>query len=211
MIRDVDSSLAAWLAVLAPGVPVTFGVPGDLGSDDVVTTLVLHLFDVQEEPGGGAAWAPVRDGAGRVVGRMPPQRRYRLRYLLTAAAADTLAEHELLGHVLAGCALHEVVPAAHLAGALAMAGGDVVVRCAPARGDAGPDRPAADPAEGWRATRRTTLELWVTAPLTLDAWQEAAPPPGHVELGAVRKSRSQALSTPAATEAQPPTRRVTEH
>ncbi|MGH8574430.1 MAG: Pvc16 family protein, partial [Gammaproteobacteria bacterium] len=107
MLRDVDISLAAWLSgFLPPGTDVVFDLPsfdGPSARPDDRVVLALHLHDVREEgeltPGD---WNELRNDEGRLVGRLPPQRRYRLTYLLTAWAADTLDEHELLGTVLAG-------------------------------------------------------------------------------------------------------------
>lgn len=182
VIHDLDTTLAAWLGVLLPGVPVSFDVDGRDSEPDGSSALSLHLFDVQEEPGAGTAgWAPLRDADGRMIGRLPPLHRYRFRYLMTATAKETLDEHELLGRVLTGCALHEVVPHEHLTGSFAAAEAEVLVRCAPARPDGPPQ-----PGEGWRVSRRTTLELSVLAPLVLDAMQEVASAPTSIDLGTHR-------------------------
>jgi hypothetical protein len=182
VIRDLDTTLSAWLGALVPDVPVTFGVLDPQASSDGSSSLWLHLYDVHEEASVGAAgWMPVRDADGRTVGRVPPLRRYRFRYLLAASAKGTLDEHELLGRVLAGCALHETVPAEHLSGALASAEGEVLVRCAPVRVDG-----QGEWDQSWRAARRTSLELSVLAPLLLDVVEEVGPAPRSIELGSSR-------------------------
>jgi hypothetical protein len=185
VIRDLDTTLSAWLGALVPGVPVTFGIPDPDTPADGSVSLWLHLYDVHEEASVGAAgWMPVRDADGRTIGRVPPQRRYRFRYLLTASAKATLDEHELLGQVLAGCALQEAVPEKHLNGSLATAEGEVLVRCAPVRADG-----LGEWGETWRAVRRTSLELSVLAPLLLDVVQEVGPAPSSIELGSSRLGR----------------------
>lgn len=97
MLRDVSVSLAGWLAGQLPaGSTVTF----DAIADDARTTPVLGLYlhNVREEAEvthGG--WSELRADDGSLVGRLPPQRRYRMSYLVTAWSTDTLAEHDLLG------------------------------------------------------------------------------------------------------------------
>lgn len=176
MLRDVDVSLAAWLATyLPPGGDIVF----DIATPPAPPAVALYLHDVREEaeltPGN---WSDVRGDGGVLVGRIPPQRRYRMTYLITAWAADTLAEHEILGNVLAGCAMHHVVPPDALRGCLADGDQVVMVRCAPF------DR-ACDPRELWAAWRlppRTTLELSVLAALPVAALVELAAPPRNLDL-----------------------------
>jgi hypothetical protein len=186
VIRDLDATLVAWLDALLPGVPVSFDgaqlLPPREPERDGTTGLVLHLYDVEEEPDAGShAWTDLRDAEGRVVGRTPPQRHYRFRYLVSARAKETLDEHELLGRVLAGAATGEVLAPEHLVGSLALGDARVVVRCAPSRGGT-----RSDSDEGWRATRRTSLELSVLAPLIVGTVAEVGPAPGTVQLGAGR-------------------------
>jgi hypothetical protein len=58
------------------------------------------LFDIREEIDRRPAdYQEVRDGE-TYAGRRPPTRFYRLRYLVTAWASDTRAEHELLGGIV---------------------------------------------------------------------------------------------------------------
>ena len=177
MLRDVDLSLAAWLSGYLPaGGDVVF----DHGSADKSSlALALYLHDVREEgemtPG---SWSDIRGDAGVLVGRMPPQRRYRMTYLLTAWAGDTLTEHEILGNVLAGCAMHHVLPADCLRGCLADSEQPVMVRCAP--GERG-----CDPRELWAAWRmapRTALELSALAPLPISALVDFPAPPRKIDL-----------------------------
>jgi hypothetical protein len=181
VLRDVDVSLASWLTGYLPeGGSIGF----DIASPPDPPALGLYLHDVREEaeltPG---SWSDVRGDDGVLVGRLPPQRRYRMTYLVTAWARDTLAEHEILGNVLAGCALHHVVPAASLVGCLAEDGQAVMVRCAPH------DR-ACDPRELWAAWRippRTALELSVLAALPVSALVEMVAPPRRVGLNSTSR------------------------
>lgn len=187
MLRDVDTSLAAWLVeYLPPGAGVVFDAPDQIrdGHQPAGTALGLFLHEVREEAEiTPADWSSVRGDGGQVIGRLPPQRRYRLTYLMTAWAGDRLTEHELLGNVLAGCAVHHIIPTSSLQGCLVDAGQPVMIRCAPF------DR-GCDPRELWAAWRippRTALELSVLAPLPITALTTVPPAPRRLELNSARK------------------------
>lgn len=190
VIADVDATLAAWLGGLVPDVRLSFAPPGGEPpapgrsrsatagkAEPPVLSVLLHA--VREDPDGSlAGWDEVRDEHGVMVGRTPPPRRYRLTYLLVATATEPLAEHEVLGSVLVGAARDEVVPGAHLAGALAHADGPVLVRCAPPAGTADAQHLWAS----WGCPARLALELTVLAPMPTSFLLAAAPPPARVEL-----------------------------
>jgi hypothetical protein len=183
VIRDVDATLTAWLSSLLPRVTVACEAPPEIAAPPKAPRLSLFLDDVREDPDSGTAgWAPLRGEDGVVVGRLPPAKSYRLVYLLIAQALDASAEHDILGRVLAGTALHEAVPSEFLTDGLAETGQAVLVRCAPASR-------TIDPRElwaGWGVAPRTTLELSVLAPLPLSFVADVASPPKHIELGAQR-------------------------
>ena len=206
VIRDVDDSLVSWLGEMVPTVPVELGPPADpeARTRKGAASIALFLHEVREDADGSAAgWSELRNDEGRLVGRMPPSRRYRLTYLVFATAQDVRTEHDLLGRVLAGSALTEVVPPEHLAGSLADVEATMIVRCAPARGHA-------DPSELWAAWRlapRTTLELSVLAPLPLSYVAEVAEPPSSVDL----RVRRGAADPAAPTAPRPAPRRPRVH
>ncbi|MFC4857277.1 Pvc16 family protein [Actinophytocola glycyrrhizae] len=111
MLRDIDTALTALLTAAVPGAPVQLGA----GGTEHGLRVLLH--DVREEPDALAAtWQDEHDADGRVVARRPPVRRYRLRYLVFAVAADRAAEHDWLGRVLVALAAHQVVPTGLLPG-----------------------------------------------------------------------------------------------
>lgn len=180
----MDTSLSAWLSGYLPaGAAVVFDAPTGRSSNGS-PALGLYLHDVREEAEiTPSNWSSLRGEDGQVIGRQPPQRRYRLTYLVTAWANDPLYEHELLGNVLAGCALHHTIPAVALRGSLAEAGQAVMVRCAPVeRG--------CDPRELWAAWRippRTSLELSVLAPMPVAALVQVASPPREIDVRSARK------------------------
>jgi hypothetical protein len=186
VIRDVDATLAAWLARHVPGVRISFAPPGHETAKGGAAVLSVHLYGVREDADGSlSGWDVVRDQKGVVVGRTPPSRRYRLTYLLVATAADTLTEHDVLGRVLAGAVQDEVVPQEFLAGELVHAERDVLVRCAPATGTADPQHLWAT----WDCPARTALELSVLAPMPMSFLLSAPPPPSHIDLRTSRDGR----------------------
>jgi hypothetical protein len=182
VFRDVDTSLEAWLSdFMPPGTDVVFDISA--GRSDGRAALGLYLHDVREEgeltPGD---WSGVRNDEGRLVGRWPPQRRYRLTYLVTAWAEHVLDEHELLGTVLAGCAAQHTLPTGALRGSLVDAGQPIMIRCAPANR-------LCDPRELWAAWRmppRTALELSVLAALPVSLLTNLSKPPRKIDLSSAQ-------------------------
>lgn len=184
MIHDVDRSLSAWLGRCLPdGAATSFTCPSASWVDDPPEPLLVNgfLYDIREDVSALTGDVQeIRDAEGVVVGRRPPTRRYRLRYLLTAWVADgsPFAEHELLGAVLAGCVAHQAIPADCLTGSLAGAGQLVTVRCAPAD-----EQPVG--AALWShlgAPPRTTLDLVAIAPLAPPARTDLAAPATEFDL-----------------------------
>ncbi|GAA2807346.1 Pvc16 family protein [Crossiella cryophila] len=93
MITDVDQAVRAVLTEALGGTAlVEFALPTDPPEDPV---LALLLRDIRAEAG-GSDWTDIRDETGRVVGRRPPVRRFRLTYLLCAQAREPEQEHRLL-------------------------------------------------------------------------------------------------------------------
>jgi hypothetical protein len=186
VIRDVDETVSAWLAELLPGVAISFESPPpreERKGRAAGPTLWLHLHHVRADPDGSTVGTrSLRGDDGVVIGRVPAIRRFRLIYVLTAHAADTLTEHDILGNVLARSAVYEVIPDEFLRGSLAVAERGVHVRCAPAEREV-------DLRELWGAFRiapHTALELSVLAPLTSEYVEEVAAPPSRLEMGSGR-------------------------
>lgn len=203
VLSDADDSLAGWLATLVPaGTAVALFGPDP--SEDTprpraetgAGTLLVHLHRVRESPdGSGAGWNELRSAEGAVVGRVPPTRRYRLTYLLTAVATDVRTEHDILGHVLSGSAATEVVPAAHLRGSLAVdAGGEpvaVLARCAP-------EESFVDPAvlwAAWRIAPRASLEMSLLVPMPQSYVGKVPDAPREIDLQSSRREPPPELAT----------------
>jgi hypothetical protein len=125
VLADVDLSLAAWLsAALPPRTEIDFGPPAQHieGRARAHPRVSVFLHAVEEDiTGMPAGEIRLRDAAGRPTGVMLPTRRYAVTYLLTAQAADPLAEHRLLGAVLVAHANQDQLGPEHLRGVLAEA------------------------------------------------------------------------------------------
>jgi len=188
MLRDADLSLANWLKqVLPPGTGVRFDAPRadwerrKSGSAFVSVFLRDVHRDAQDLPRSG--WSDARDQNGRIVGRQPAPRYYRLSFLVTAwaeAGGDgsdetsrrTLEEHELLGLLVDACTAAEAIPDDQLTGALAEAGIPTFVRCA--ADDTG--RSAQGLWSGFGIAPHAHLELELVAPVVPAMVTELAPP-----------------------------------
>jgi hypothetical protein len=208
MIGDLDATLTAWLSELVPYASVSLTSPdGAAGTTKQSrAALALTLVDLQEEQSAGThSWSSHRSDEGQVVGRVPPRRVYRFTYLITAFAKDTVAEHELLGNVLVGLASEEVVPEPHLRGVLSDCGRSLMVRLAPER----PEAAHLERWGPWQLTRRTTLELCVTAPIPAGALEAVAPVPSQFHLAASGSYRPPP-SEPAPQSGRRPTGRISE-
>lgn len=197
MFDEIDLALAALLtAALPDGTAVRPGAR----RDEPGIGLLLH--DVREDTTARAAlWEDVHDDRGHVTGRLPPMRRYRLRYLLVATAPDAATEHAWLGRALVALAECSVVPAEHLTGPIGAAGLPVPVQVAP------PDLPAASPGVLAEVGSRTTVELVVIAPCARAARTDLRPAPEVVSLGV---SGQVPAPLPRGRSAVPPRRRISE-
>jgi hypothetical protein len=210
VIEDLDASISAWLSTVAPYASISLESPDAVSATDPGDrpTLTLQLLDVREDQAAGTlGWSTLRNEDGVAVNRLPPNRRYRFTFLVSAVAADAGTEHAALGTVLVGLSGDDVVPEKHLRGALSDCAGELVVRCAPAREDS--DR--RDRWAPWHLSGyRTALELEVLAPLPQAAVHDVVAPPSHFELHSAPRypGRAPADGAPAATPRRPITRIV---
>ena len=198
MLRDADLSLVNWLErVLPPGTGVRFDAPHadwerrGSGSAFVSVFLCSVSRDGQDLPRSG--WSEARDRDGRVVGRQPAARYFRLSYLVTAWAGAagggddassrrTLEEHELLGLLIDACTNTDTLADDHLAGALAASGIPCFMRCA------GEDaaRSADGLWSGFGIAPHAYLGLELVAPVVPAMVTELAPPAREIVLVAGR-------------------------
>lgn len=205
VLRDADRSLANWLGQELPsGVGLRFEPPAPQWVAKPPEPLFINAFLLsirQDARGAQSGWSELRDGDGRVVGRQPTTRYFRLTYLITAWASGpagdaVMAEHEVLGFVLGACARHGCLPGDCLEGVLAESGAETAFECAPA------DSPAAAGAlwAGLGLAPRAHLELVLVAPAKPAVLTDLAPPAREIVLNA---GQEPAVSRPAAVSPSP--------
>lgn len=200
VLYDVDASIEAWLgAALPAGVAVSFAAPGERGPDDR-PALHLHLHLVREDADGSTVgWEELRDLDGALAARLPPDRRYRIVYLVTACAADVAVEHEVLGHFLLAAAAYGVLPEAYLRGSLVEDPRAILMRAAPSM-------PLTDPAALWAAWRiapRAVLEFSLLVPMPRAPLTELAVAPREIDLRSERRAPQPMGAGPAGPRAAP--------
>ena len=105
MIHDVDESLRALVrrdVLNGANVDVSFEAPTrDWSSRRNSPTLNLYLYDIHEDlQRREVQHEEIRGDNGRVIGRRPPPRRFKLSYLVTAWTQRPEDEHRLLSAVL---------------------------------------------------------------------------------------------------------------
>lgn len=183
MLADIASSLRAWLVTeLSPGTEVGFDSPGLLAAIDRrprhAGIVNLFLYGVNENLDGvPAGRVLVRDADGRVTGASAPTRSYHVSFVVTAWAADTTEELDLLGAVLGAHADQDCLVADFLHGSLNELDTALPVRIGWS--------PVARGPEFWGAVGvplRAALDLTVTVPVLPSRTQPAAPPVRSVDL-----------------------------
>jgi uncharacterized protein DUF4255 len=183
VLADIASSIRAWLAnELSPGTEIGFDSPGLLAAIDRrprhAGILNLFLYGLRENlEGVPAGRVQVRDAAGRVTGTRAPTRSYYLSYVVTAWAADTAEELELLGAVLGAHADQDCLTADFLRGSLGDLDTALPIRIGWS--------PVAREHDFWSAAgvpMRAALDLTVLVPVLPSRLRSAAPPVETVDL-----------------------------
>ncbi|HLX34134.1 MAG TPA: DUF4255 domain-containing protein [Candidatus Limnocylindrales bacterium] len=178
MIHDVDESLRALVkrdALNGSGVDVAFDAPTkDWVARRNAPVVNLYLYDIREDlTRRETAWMDVRGGDGRVMERRLPPRRYRLSYLATAWTSRPEDEHRLLSSLLAAFVQHEFFPPDLLQGALQGEETPVLITVALPPAD---ERKIADTWSALGGELKPSLDVVVTAPLSIARSLEAGPP-----------------------------------
>jgi hypothetical protein len=124
VIHDVDESLRTLVERdVAPGsaVEVSFEAPNrEWAARRNTPTLNLYLYDIKEDLERRQVQVDeVRDDRGVVTDRIPPPRRFKLSYLVTAWTQRPEDEHRLLSAVLSCFLRFDALPADILQGSLA--------------------------------------------------------------------------------------------
>ena len=178
MIQDVDETLRTLVrreALNGSEVEIAFDAPNrDWAARRNAPTLDLYLSDIREDvQRREVIWEPVRDETGRVTERRPPPRHYKLSYLVTAWTQRPEDEHRLLAAVLSCFVRYETLPGDVLTGALA--GGELPVYTTIALPPP-PDRSLSDVWSALGGELKPSLDLVVSAPLTIGREEAAGPP-----------------------------------
>ena len=190
VLNDVDQSLRSLIQSAVPsngGLPLVSFAPPTAAwvAEQEDPVINLFLYDVREDQEGlGSFELDIRDDDGKVIGRMPPPRRYQLSYLVSAWSKDAEAEHEMLGAILATVPDDPAIPAGHLAGRLAEQGLPVGIKV-------GVPLTGANTWDLWSALGsppRTAIEIVVTAPLVPGLRTDLAPPAVKLELGVKKEA-----------------------
>jgi hypothetical protein len=123
MIHEVDDSLRNLITADpgVAGVELAFDAPTkDWGARQGSPTINVFLYDVREDLlRRDVGPQPVRNDEGRIIGRQPPVRRFKLSYLLTAWTQRPEDEHRLLSVLLGRLLRFDAVPEEFLVGSLA--------------------------------------------------------------------------------------------
>lgn len=123
MIHDVDESLRNMIMSGVgerAGVDVTFDAPTkDWASRRTGPAINCFLYDIREDVNRREnVRQPVRNDEGRIISRMPPPRRFRLAYLLTAWTQRPEDEHRILAALLQYLLQYDHLPDEFRAGGL---------------------------------------------------------------------------------------------
>ena len=169
MIHEVDETLRALIrrdALNGNDVEVVFDAPTkEWASRRNTPTLDVYLYDIREDLRRRAQGVVnMKDETGRIVGRMPPARHYKLSYLVTAWTQRPEDEHRLLSAVL-GCFLrYDKIPEDMLAGSLNQMGLPILSSIALPPPE---DRALSDVWSAMGGELKPSLDLVVTTPIDL--------------------------------------------
>ncbi len=177
MIQEVDEGLRALIlrdVINGAAVDISFEAPTrEWSARRNTPTVNVYLYDVREDLSRREVMhVDVRDDEGRITGRRPPSRRFRLSYLLTAWTQRPEDEHRMLDALL-GCFLQaDQLPDDVLMGALATAALPVITSVAlpPAQ-----DRSFSDIWSALGGELKPSLDLCVIAPFDPGRFVPAAP------------------------------------
>jgi hypothetical protein len=176
VISDVDASLSALLkaeALNGTETEVVFDAPTTEWSARRSGPVVdVFLYDIREDPARrDIAAQPQRDMTGRITGRRPGVRHFRLSYLLTAWTKRPEDEHRLLGQLLEALLQFDRIPADYLRGRFA----DQTIVLSMAQ-PAAPDRSLADIWNALGGEMKASIDLVAIAPVRPGRSYPAGPP-----------------------------------
>jgi hypothetical protein len=187
MISDVDASLSALLraeALHGTETEVVFDAPTtDWASRRSGPVVDVFLYDIREDPARrDIAMQPQRDMTGRITGRRPGVRHFRLSYLLTAWTKRPEDEHRLLGQLLEALLQYDRIPEDYLRGRFQDE--TVVLNMAQ---PAAPDRSLADIWNALGGEMKPSLDLVAVAPVRPGRSFPVGPPVREPQVRVLRR------------------------
>lgn len=187
MIWDVDQALTSLLRQeVLPGTDtdVVFDAPTTEWAARLNGPVVdAFLYDIHEDvERRNAHVMPERDENGRITGRRPGTRHYRLSYLVSAWTNRAEDEHRLLGQLLENLVRFERIPDRYLEGRLAGASISLTTGLPPRE-----DRSISDLWSALGGEMKPSLDVVLLVPLTPSTSFVAGPPVQERELRLTRK------------------------
>lgn len=177
MIHEVDDSLRELVRAElgGPDIEVVFDAPTrDWAARRNAPTVNLYLYDIREDlRRRSRGRRNVYDEQGTVVSRTLPPRYFKLSYLISAWTQRPEDEHRLLSSLLHCFLRHDALPADGLGPELAATGLPVPVTVALPPPE---DRAFADVWTALGGELKPSLDLVVSAPVTVAPLYEAGPP-----------------------------------
>ena len=176
MIHEVDETLRGIVkrdVINGSDIEVVFDAPTkDWASRRNTPTIDIYLYDIREDTKRRqAGLMDVRDDTGRITGRRPMPRVYKLSYLITAWTQRPEDEHRLLSSMLACFLRNDRIPADWLVGQLQENGWplDVTIGLPPPE-----DRALSDVWSALGGELKPSLDLVITTPIDTERFIETA-------------------------------------
>ena len=190
MISDVDASLSALLeteALNGSETRIVFDAPTTEWAARRSGPMVdVFLYDIREDVGRrDIAAVPERDQSGRIIGRRPGVRHFRLSYLLTAWTNRPEDEHRLLGQLLETLLRYDRIPDTCLRGRLRDETVVLGLALPPS-----PDRSLTDLWSALGGEMKPSLDLVAVAPIRPDRSYYAGPPAAEPRVRVMRQAGS---------------------
>ena len=176
MIHEVDETLRGIVkrdVINGSDIEVVFDAPTkDWASRRNTPTIDIYLYDIREDTKRRqAGLIDIKDETGRITGRRPMPRVYKLSYLITAWTQRPEDEHRLLSSMLACFLRNDRIPTDWLHGQLQENGWplDVTIGLPPPE-----DRALSDVWSALGGELKPSLDLVITTPIDTERFIETA-------------------------------------
>ena len=176
MIHEVDETLRGIVkrdVINGSDIEVVFDAPTkDWASRRNTPTIDIYLYDIREDTKRREAGRfEVKDETGRIIGRRPMPRIFKLSYLITAWTQRPEDEHRLLSSMLACFLRNDRIPTVSLHGSLQENGWplDVTIGLPPPE-----DRALSDVWSALGGELKPSLDLVIITPIDTERFVETA-------------------------------------